>query len=138
MRVIGLDVHRTFAEVVFLEDGRCRSGGRVDLTVERLKMFGERLLPTDEVVLEATGNTGAIVRSLKPCVDPASYPHTSGVYNLMMFGGDYGAQEGSGTEPSVHEGVQGRSGSTGPERRLLGGESAAGHTGVEFIQLGEA
>lgn len=68
MRVIGLDVHRTFAEVVFLEEGRCRSAGRVELTAERLEAFGQRLLPTDEVVLEATGNTAAIVRSLKPYV----------------------------------------------------------------------
>jgi hypothetical protein len=35
--------------------------------------------------------------------DPASYPHTSGVYNLMMSGGEYGSQKGRGTEPSVHE-----------------------------------
>jgi transposase len=68
MRVIGLDVHRTFAEVVLLEDGQCRSAGRVELTVDRLESFGQRLLPTDEVVLEATGNTAAIVRSLKPHV----------------------------------------------------------------------
>ena len=35
--------------------------------------------------------------------DPASYPHTSGVYNLMMSGGEYGSQKGRGTEPSVYE-----------------------------------
>jgi hypothetical protein len=35
--------------------------------------------------------------------DPASYPHTSGVYNLMMSGGEYGSQKSRGTEPSVHE-----------------------------------
>lgn len=68
MRVVGLDVHRTFAEVVFLEGGLCRSGGRVGLTVEELNRFGQRLLKTDEVVLEATGNTAAIVRALKPHV----------------------------------------------------------------------
>jgi transposase len=68
MRVIGLDVHRTFAEVVFLEEGVVKSGGRVELTVERLGAFGRSLASTDEVVLEATGNTAAIVRSLKPFV----------------------------------------------------------------------
>ena len=36
-------------------------------------------------------------------IDPASYPHTSGVYNLMMSGGEYGSQKGWGAEPSVHE-----------------------------------
>lgn len=68
MRVIGLDVHRTFAEVVYLEDGRCRCGSRVELTAERLKAFAQGLSKADEVVLEATGNTAAIVRSLKPHV----------------------------------------------------------------------
>ena len=35
--------------------------------------------------------------------DLASYPHTSGVYNLMMSGGEYGSQKGRRAEPSVHE-----------------------------------
>ena len=34
-RVIGMDVHRTFAEVVVWEDGRLRPLGRVDMTVRR-------------------------------------------------------------------------------------------------------
>ena len=68
MRVIGLDVHRTFAEVVFFQEGALQSGGRVELTAERLAGFGRSLSPTDEVVLEATGNTAAIVRSLRPYV----------------------------------------------------------------------
>lgn len=68
MRVIGLDVHRTFAEVVFFQEGILQSGGKVELTAERLAGFGRSLSPTDEVVLEATGNTAAIVRSLRPYV----------------------------------------------------------------------
>jgi transposase len=68
MRVIGLDVHRTFAEVVFLQEGVLQSGGRVELTTERLAAFGRGLHSTDEIVLEATGNTAAIVRSLQPYV----------------------------------------------------------------------
>lgn len=68
MRVVGLDVHRTFAEVVFLEDGSCRSGGRVELTREELVRFAQKLSPEDEVVLEATGNTAAVVRVLEPYV----------------------------------------------------------------------
>ena len=68
MRIIGLDVHRTFAEVVFLKDGVLQNGGRVELTAERLAAFGRGLSQTDEVVLEATGNTAAIVRALKPHV----------------------------------------------------------------------
>jgi len=31
-RVIGMDIHRTFAEVVVWEDGRLRPSGRVDMT----------------------------------------------------------------------------------------------------------
>ena len=68
MRVIGLDVHRTFAEVVFLENGSCRSVGRVGLTVGELTRFGQGLSADDEVVLEATGNTVAVMRVLKPHV----------------------------------------------------------------------
>lgn len=68
MRVIGFDVHRTFAEVVFFEEGILQSGGKVDLTADRLARFGRSLSPADEVVLEATGNTAAIVRSLRPYV----------------------------------------------------------------------
>jgi len=68
MRVIGLDVHRTFGEIVYLEDGQCRSGGKVGLTVHELAEFGKRLRADDEVVLEATGNTAAIVHALTPYV----------------------------------------------------------------------
>lgn len=68
MRVIGLDVHRTFGEVVFLDGGVLQSSGRVQLTAERLATFGRSLRSTDEVVLEATGNTAAIVRALQPFV----------------------------------------------------------------------
>jgi hypothetical protein len=61
-RVIGLDVHRTFAEVVFWEDGRLRPAGRVDMTRSGLEGFGRTLANTDEVVVEATGNAMAVVR----------------------------------------------------------------------------
>lgn len=68
MRVIGLDVHRSFAVVAFLEDGRPSSGGRIELTRDAVVAFGRRLRPDDEVVIEATGNTAAIVRLLRPFV----------------------------------------------------------------------
>ena len=32
-RVIGMDIHRTFAEVVFWEDGRLRHHGRIDMAI---------------------------------------------------------------------------------------------------------
>ena len=39
-RVIGMDIHRTFAEVVFWEDGRLRWHGRIDMTRSGLEGFG--------------------------------------------------------------------------------------------------
>jgi len=67
-RVIGIDIHRTFGEVVFWEDGRLRHAGRVDMTRTALEGFGRRLLATDEVVIEATGNCMAVSRVLSPFV----------------------------------------------------------------------
>jgi transposase len=67
-RVIGMDIHRTFAEVVLWEDGRLRSMGRVDMTRSGLEGFGRTLAKTDEVVVEATGNAMAVVRVLGPYV----------------------------------------------------------------------
>ena len=67
-RVIGMDIHRTFAEVVFWEDGRLRWHGRIDMTRAGLEGFGRSLAKDDEVVLEATGNAMAVVRVLSPHV----------------------------------------------------------------------
>src|SRR4028118_1579598 len=67
-RVIGMDVHRTSAEVVAWEDGRLRPLGRVDMTRSGLEGFGRTLARTDEVVVEATGNAMAVVRVLSPYV----------------------------------------------------------------------
>ena len=68
MRVIGLDVHRSFAQVAELEDGVLRQCGRVDLVRDKVLAFARTLRADDEVVLEATGNTMAIVKLLKPHV----------------------------------------------------------------------
>lgn len=68
MRVIGLDVSRTVAEVAYLEAGRIQPGGRVELVHPALQAFAKRLRRTDQVVLEATGNTAAIAAALKPHV----------------------------------------------------------------------
>ena len=42
-RVIGMDIHRTFAEVVIWEQGRLRRAGRVDMTRTALEGFGKTL-----------------------------------------------------------------------------------------------
>lgn len=67
-RVIGMDIHRTFAEVVFWEDGRLRPAGRIDMTRSGLEGFGRTLTSKDEVVIEATGNSMAVVHVLSPYV----------------------------------------------------------------------
>jgi hypothetical protein len=68
MRVIGLDVHRSFAEVAILENGTIQHAGRFKLERWRVIAFGKTLKRNDEVVLEATGNTSVIVRLLMPFV----------------------------------------------------------------------
>jgi transposase len=67
-RVIGMDIHRTFAQVVFWEDGKLRPAGRVSMTRSGLEGFGRSLGKEDEVVIEATGNAMAVVRVLSPYV----------------------------------------------------------------------
>jgi hypothetical protein len=64
--------------------------------------------------------------------EPASYPHTSGDYNLMISGGENGSQEGGSTGPSVHEGIQDRSGTTGAECWLLRSQPKAQNSGAEL------
>jgi transposase len=68
MRVVGLDVSRTVIEVAYLEGGRIRSGGRVAVARPALSVFAKSLSADDHVVLEATGNTAAIVSALQPHV----------------------------------------------------------------------
>jgi transposase len=62
---MGLDVHRDFAQVAIWQDGLVCQAGRIDTTPEALRLFADSLAPTDEVALEATGNTHAIVRLLE-------------------------------------------------------------------------
>jgi transposase len=68
MRIIGLDVHRAFAVIAFLEDGGLRDGGRVALEHDKVVAFAKTLRPDDELVLEATGNSAILVRLLSPFV----------------------------------------------------------------------
>lgn len=64
-RCIGLDVHREFAQVAVWQAGRVRQAGQIKTTPEDLRMFADSLAPTDEVAIEATCNTHAIVRLLE-------------------------------------------------------------------------
>ena len=67
-RVIGIDIHRTFGEVVIWDEGKLNRAGRVDMTRTALEGFGKGLRSSDEVVIEATGNCMAVSRVLSPFV----------------------------------------------------------------------
>lgn len=68
MRVIGMDIHRSFAQVAILVNGEIIRERRLDLVQDRVIAFGKTLEPDDEIVLEATGNTAAVERLLRPYV----------------------------------------------------------------------
>jgi transposase len=68
MRIIGLDIHRVFAEAAALEDGSLKRLGRIGMTRDHLAAFARTLAPADHVVVEATGNATAVVEILGPHV----------------------------------------------------------------------
>ena len=68
MRIIGMDIHRVFAEAVVLENGEIKRLGRISMTRNHLEDFARTLLPTDHVVVEATGNATAVTEILVPHV----------------------------------------------------------------------
>jgi transposase len=66
MRVVGVDLSRTVAEIAFLEDGQVTAGGRVTLSHTALTQWATvQLHATDHLVLEATGNTMAVVNAVR-------------------------------------------------------------------------
>lgn len=68
MRTIGMDIHRSFAQVAILEDGAITRQLRVELVHEPLVAFAKTLSLDDEVVIEVTGNSAAVERLLRPHV----------------------------------------------------------------------
>ncbi|WIW55444.1 IS110 family transposase [Mesorhizobium mediterraneum] len=68
MRIIGLDIHRAFAEAVAWEDGRLRRLGRVDMRRDLLAAFAAKLSPNDVGVIEATGNATSATAVVAPHV----------------------------------------------------------------------
>ncbi|WP_289014248.1 hypothetical protein [uncultured Methylobacterium sp.] len=68
MRVVGLDIHRVFAEAVVLENGAVRRLGRIGMTRDHLTAFAKTLTHDDYVVVEATGNASAVVEVIRPHV----------------------------------------------------------------------
>ena len=68
VRVVGLDIHRVFAEAVMLDGVRIKRLGRVGMTREHLEAFARTLTHDDHVVVEATGNATAVADIMKPHV----------------------------------------------------------------------
>jgi transposase len=68
MRIVGLDIHRVFAEAVMLDDGKVIRLGRIGMTREHLESFARTLTHDDHVVVEATGNATAVSEVLAPHV----------------------------------------------------------------------
>ncbi len=68
MRIIGLDIHRVFAEAVVWHHGKLKRLGRVDVRRDRLAAFAATLSKDDIVVVEATGNASAVAAVIGPHV----------------------------------------------------------------------
>jgi transposase len=68
MRVVGLDIHRVFAEAVMLNDGGAVRLGRIGMTRDHLEAFARKLGRDDHVVIEATGNATAVAEVIQPHV----------------------------------------------------------------------
>jgi transposase len=68
VRVVGLDIHRVFAEAVMLDDGRIVRLGRIGMTRDHLEAFARALTHDDHVVVEATCNAAAVVEVVSPHV----------------------------------------------------------------------
>jgi transposase len=68
MRIIGLDIHRAFAEAVAWQDGKLSRLGRVIMRREPLQAFAQKLSTDDVVVIEATGNAASVAAVIGPHV----------------------------------------------------------------------
>lgn len=69
VRHIGMDVHRSFAQIAVVEDGLCRDEGKIGVRPEDLRDWAEAFLePDDEVALEATTNSDAVAVMLREVV----------------------------------------------------------------------
>ena len=68
MRIIGLDIHRAFAEAVAWDEGDLKRPGRVDMRRHLLEAFAKKLSKEDVVVVEATGNASSVAAVIAPHV----------------------------------------------------------------------
>ena len=68
MRVIGMDIHRTFAAAVMIDGDRLIRLGRIKMSRDHLAAFAAKLTSEDHLVIEATGNAHAVVEAVAPFV----------------------------------------------------------------------
>ena len=68
MQIIGLDIHRAFAEAVAWDEGELKRLGRVDMRRHLLEAFAKKLSKEDVVVIEATGNASSVAAVIAPHV----------------------------------------------------------------------
>ena len=69
VRSIGMDVHRSFAQIAVVEGGLVRDEGKIGVRPEDLRTWAaEFLRPDDEIALEATTNSDAIAGMLREVV----------------------------------------------------------------------
>jgi hypothetical protein len=80
MRIIGVDIHRAFAEAVAWEDGKL---GRVGMRRNFLTAFAATLSPEDIVVVEATGNAAAVASVIGPYVKRVAISNLISPHNMI-------------------------------------------------------
>jgi transposase len=68
VRSIGMDVHRSFAQIAIVDQGVCRDAGRIGVRPQDLREWASTLRHDDQVVLEATTNSDAIATMLRHVV----------------------------------------------------------------------
>lgn len=56
MRVIGMDIHRTFAKAVIIDGDRLIRLGRINMSRDHLAAFAAKPMSEDHLVIEVTGN----------------------------------------------------------------------------------
>jgi hypothetical protein len=66
--IIGLDIHRAFAEAVAWKDGRLSRLGRIIMRREPLEEFAKQLSKSDIVVIESTRNAASVAALIGPHV----------------------------------------------------------------------
>lgn len=76
MRSIGMDVHRSFAQVAVLDRGKVAEEFRVELNYDAVVAFGQKLRKDDEVILKlCTGisSSSSLVSTTMVCAAGARY-----------------------------------------------------------------